>query len=99
MKNATSERRENPPMSSKKVGNWSRAVQCSVGQRQGYGKEFKVEKILEGSLDLIPSPLLSVKIQIMCGQVGLRYKGKNKKQKIQMFKCSKLLESALLASC
>ena len=34
----------------------------------------KVEKILEGSLDWIPSP--SVKIQIMGGKVGLRCKGK-----------------------
>ena len=35
---------------------------------------FKVEKILKGSLDLIPSP--SVKIQIMGGKVCLRCKGK-----------------------
>ena len=35
---------------------------------------FKVEKILKGSLDSIPSP--SVKIQIMGGKVCLRYKGK-----------------------
>ena len=34
----------------------------------------KVEKILKGSLDLIPSP--SVKIQIMGGKVCLRCKGK-----------------------
>ena len=34
----------------------------------------KVEKILKGSLDLIPSP--SVKIQIMGGKVYLRCKGK-----------------------
>ena len=34
----------------------------------------KVEKILEDSLDLIPSP--SVKIQIMGGKVCLRCKGK-----------------------
>ena len=34
----------------------------------------KVEKILKGSLDLIPSP--SVKIQIMAGKVCLRCKGK-----------------------
>ena len=37
---------------------------------------FKVEKILKGSLDLIPSPSTSVKIQIMGGKVCLRYKGK-----------------------
>ena len=35
---------------------------------------LKVEKILKGSLDLIPSP--SVKIQIMGGKVCLRCKGK-----------------------
>ena len=34
----------------------------------------KVEKILKGSLDSIPSP--SVKIQIMGGKVCLQYKGK-----------------------
>jgi hypothetical protein len=34
----------------------------------------KVEKILKGSLDLIPSP--SVKIQIMGGKVCLSCKGK-----------------------
>ena len=34
----------------------------------------KVEKILKGALDLIPSP--SVKIQIMGGKVCLRCKGK-----------------------
>jgi len=36
----------------------------------------KVEKILKGSLDSIPSPLSSVKIQIMGGKVCLRCKGK-----------------------
>ena len=35
-----------------------------------------VEKILKGSLDLIPSPSPSVKIQIMGGKVCLRCKGK-----------------------
>ena len=35
----------------------------------------KVEKILKGSLDSIPSPLSSVKIQIMGGKVCLRCKG------------------------
>ena len=40
------------------------------------GKEFysKVEKVLKGSLDLIPSP--SAKIQITGGKVCLRGKGK-----------------------
>ena len=37
---------------------------------------FKVEKILKGSLDSIPSPSTSVKIQIMGGKVCLRCKGK-----------------------
>ena len=36
----------------------------------------KVEKILKGSLDLIPPPSLSMKIQIMGGKVCLRCKGK-----------------------
>ena len=36
----------------------------------------KVEKILKGSLDLIPSPSPSVIIQIMGGKVSLRCKGK-----------------------
>ena len=38
----------------------------------GFGK---VEKIFKGSLDLIPSPSPSVKIQIMGGKVCLRFKG------------------------
>ena len=37
---------------------------------------LKVEKILKGSLDLIPSPSSSMKIQIMGGKVCLRWKGK-----------------------
>ena len=36
----------------------------------------KVEKILKGSRDLIQSPSLSVKIQIMGGKVCLNCKGK-----------------------
>ena len=36
----------------------------------------KVEKISKGSLDSIPSPSPSVKIQIMDGEVCLRFKGK-----------------------
>ena len=36
----------------------------------------KGEKILKGSLDSIPSPSTSVKIQIMGGKVCLRCKGK-----------------------
>ena len=37
---------------------------------------LKVEKILKGSLDSIPSPSPLVKIQIMGGKVCLRCKGK-----------------------
>jgi hypothetical protein len=37
---------------------------------------FRVEKILKGSLDLIPSTSPSVKVQIMGGKVCLRFKGK-----------------------
>ena len=36
----------------------------------------KVEKILKGSLDLIPSPSPSVKIQSIGEKVCLRFKGK-----------------------
>ena len=39
-------------------------------------KTPKVEKILKGGLDLIPSPSPSVKIQIIGGKVCLRCKGK-----------------------
>jgi hypothetical protein len=38
--------------------------------------KVKIEKILKGSLDLIPSPSPSVKIQIMGVKVCLRWKGK-----------------------
>ena len=40
------------------------------------GKVIKVEKILKGRLDLIPSPSSLVKIQIMSGKVCLKCKGK-----------------------
>ena len=39
-------------------------------------RKVKLEKILKGSLDSIPSPSSSVKIQIMGGEVCLRWKGK-----------------------
>jgi hypothetical protein len=39
-------------------------------------KTSKVEKVLKGSLDLIPSPSPSVKIQVIGGKVCLRCKGK-----------------------
>jgi hypothetical protein len=60
----------------------------------GYGVsslKCKVENILKGSLDSIPSPSPSKKIQIMSRKVGLRCKGKtllavvNKLLKIKMF--------------
>ena len=35
-----------------------------------------LEKVLKGSLDYIPSPLPSLKIQIIGGKVGLRFKNK-----------------------
>ena len=38
--------------------------------------DIKVEKILKGSLNLISSPLPSLKIQIMGGKVCLKFKGK-----------------------
>ena len=37
---------------------------------------FRVEKVLKGSLDLIPLPSPAVIIQIMSGKVCLRCKGK-----------------------
>ena len=37
---------------------------------------YKVEQILRGSLDSIPSPLPTMKIQIMGRKVSLRFKGK-----------------------
>ena len=46
---------------------------CPMSQVLSSAKE---EKILKGSLDSIPSPSPSVKIQIMGGKVCLRSKGK-----------------------
>ena len=48
----------------------------SLSEVKGNSALVKVEKILKGSLDLIPSPSPSVKIQIMGGKVCLRFKGK-----------------------
>ena len=50
-----------------KLSNWS---------SEGEVTSKRVEKILKGSLDSIPSPTLSVKIQIMGGKVCWRCKGK-----------------------
>ena len=41
------------------------------------GLSIRVENVLKGSLDLIPSPSSSVKIHIMVGKVCLRCKGKH----------------------
>ena len=46
------------------------------GKRGKYFLSNKVEKKLKGSLDSIPTPSPSVKIQIMCGKVCLKCKGK-----------------------
>ena len=61
-------------------------IQNSFGILKEFGSQFrlkrqltssiKVEKILESSLYLIPSPSNSVKIQIVCGNICLRCKGK-----------------------
>ena len=54
-------------------------------------KLIKVEKILKGSLDSIPSPSPSVKIQIMGGKVGLRCKGKTLLGVVNKLFCTKCL--------
>ena len=55
---------------------------------------LKVEKILKGSLDLIPSP--SVKIQIMGGRVCLMCKGKTLLGVVnKLLKTKKLLHPAM----
>ena len=51
----------------------------------------KVENILKGSLDSIPSPSSSVKIQIMGGKVCLRFKVKT-----LLGIVNKLLKTAML---
>ena len=45
-------------------------------------RKGKVEKILKGSLDSIPSPSPSVKIKIMGGKVCLNVNAKHCKQKV-----------------
>ena len=52
----------------------------------------KVEKILKGSLDLIPSPSPSVKIQVMGGKVCLRCKGKTFLRLVDKLFVSKVCE-------
>ena len=56
-------------------------ISISSGPKKFQKLEFwkspiKVGKILKGNLDSIPSPSLSVKIQIMGGKICLRCKGK-----------------------
>ena len=55
-----------------------------------YVFHLKVEKNLKGSLDLIPSPSPSVKIQIMGGKVRLRRKGKS----LQTFENKEFVDNA-----
>ena len=60
-------------------GKISKLARVVLGNRSGICINsifFKLEKILKGSLDSIPSPSPSVKIQIMGAKVCLRYKGK-----------------------
>ena len=56
-------------------GNWNNFF-IFKSAKLSAGRTVKVENILKGSLDLIPSPSSSVKIQIMAGKVCLRCKGK-----------------------
>ena len=57
--------------------------------------KLKVEKILKGSLDSIPSPSPSVKIQIMGGKVCLRCKGKTLLEVVnKLLKTKRLLTSS-----
>ena len=55
--------------------------------------KLKVEKILKGSLDSIPSPSPSLKIQIMGGKVCLRCKGKTLLGVNKLLKTKSLLTS------
>ena len=47
-----------------------------VCEHEQHKNNVKVEKILKGSLDSIPSTSHSVKLQIIGGKVCLRYEGK-----------------------
>ena len=52
------------------MGSYGSSITSSGGsQGAGMSLNFKVEKILKGSLDLIPSPSPSVKIQIIVWKV------------------------------
>ena len=52
----------------------------------------KVKKILKGSLDSIPSPSPSVKIQIMAMKVCLRFKGKTLVGIVSTFENKKIVD-------
>ena len=63
------------------VWNATQKIQRNIGgisetQQIMKGEKIKVEKIFKGNLDFFPSPLPSVKIQIMDEKVCLRCKGK-----------------------
>ena len=64
------------PMKGKELQHSRNLVVDSSARDHNFSLIFKVEKILKGSLDSIPSPSPSVKIQIMGGKVCLRCKGK-----------------------
>ena len=51
-------------------------LHARVGRISNYDDYGKVENILKGSLDLIPTPSPLVKIQVMDRKVCLRCKGK-----------------------
>ena len=78
-------------------------IQNSFGILKEFGSQFrlkrqltssiKVEKILKSSLYLIPSPSNSVKIQIVCGKICLRCKGKTPSVVIKLLKTKSLLTS------
>ena len=62
------------PMKGKELQHSRNLVVDSSARDHNFSLIFKVEKILKGILDSIPSP--SVKVQIMGGKVCLRCKGK-----------------------
>ena len=63
-------------MKGKELQHSKNLVVDSSARDHNFSLIFKVKKILKGSLDSIPSPSPSVKIQIMGGKVYLRCKGK-----------------------
>jgi hypothetical protein len=61
-------------------------------------KTVKVEKILKGSLDSIPSPSRLLKIQIMGGKICFRCKGKTLLGVNKLYKTKSLLTNPSLPS-